>query len=82
MGPGLGCRECSVNSGGMRGPSVSDGRAVPESGGVTIVKLVFSFLEWGVRRMYSVTRSISVSGPNLSPEVGIKELFPPCSRSS
>lgn len=32
--------------------------------------------------MYSVTRSISVSGSNLSPEVRIKELFPPCSRSS
>ena len=32
--------------------------------------------------MYSVTRSISVSGSHLSPEVRIKELCPPCRRSS
>lgn len=58
----------SVNPGGMNGPSVSEGRAVPVIGeGVSSGKImIFLFKKWGFKRIYSVIWSISLCGTNPS----------------
>lgn len=64
-GPAPGPSWHSVNSGGMNGPSVSEGRAVPVIGGLSNGKImIFLFKKWALRECILLSGAFPYVEPN------------------